>query len=136
MQRALDAYTDEIAKLNTSAGDWSSWDDTYAFIEDGNETYRKINLNDNAMVKLNLNLFVYIHTSGRVVSGIGYDPQAARRIPIPESFQSQLTPDNLLLQHPDLSIGRIGLVLLPEGPLLLASRPILTSEGLGRFVGR
>src|SRR5438034_11803121 len=59
VQRALDAYTDEIAKLNTYAGDWATWDDTYAFIEDGNETYRKTNLNDNAMARLNLNLFVY-----------------------------------------------------------------------------
>jgi signal transduction histidine kinase/CheY-like chemotaxis protein len=131
VQRALDAYADEIAKLNTYAGDWATWDDSYTFIEDGNEEYRKANLNNEAMFRLNLNLFVYIHNSGRVVFGAGYDPRAARRTPMPQSFRDMLTPDNLLLQHPDLQVGRVGMVLLPEGPLLLAARPILTSEGKG-----
>ncbi len=131
VQRALDAYTDEIAKLNTSAGDWANWDDTYAFIEDGNATYRQANLTDDAMAGLNLNLFVYIHASGRVVFSAGYDVQAAQGTRMPESFQAHLAPNDLLLQHPDIHVGQTGLVLLPEGPLLLASRPILTSERTG-----
>ena len=39
VQRVLDAYTDEVAKLNITAGDWATWDATYAFIEDGNQAY-------------------------------------------------------------------------------------------------
>jgi signal transduction histidine kinase len=131
VQRALDAYTDEIAKLNTYAGDWATWDDSYAFIEDGNETFRTTNLNDVAMARLNLNLFVYVHTSGRIVFGAGYDPQVGQGMPMPESFRVHLVPNALLLQHPDIHLGQTGLVILPEGPLLLASRPILTSEGAG-----
>ncbi len=131
VQRALDAYTDEIAKLNTSAGDWANWDDTYAFIEDSNATYRQSNLTDNAMGGLNLNLLVYVHTSSRVVFGAGYDTKAAQGIPMPESFRAHLAPNDLLLQHPDIHVGQTGLVLLPEGPLLLASRSILTSERTG-----
>jgi signal transduction histidine kinase len=131
VQRALDAYTDELAKLNTAAGDWATWDDTYAFIEDGNATYRQANLTDAAMATLNLNLFVYVQNSGRVVYGAGYDAKAAQGTPMPASFQAHLAPNDLLLQHPDIHVGQTGLVLLPEGPLLLASRPILPSEGAG-----
>ena len=38
--RAVAAYDEEIASLNFTSLDWASWDDTYAFIEDENETYR------------------------------------------------------------------------------------------------
>ncbi|HEX9439579.1 MAG TPA: ATP-binding protein, partial [Roseiflexaceae bacterium] len=81
--------------------------------------------------RLNLNLFVYVHSSGRVVFGAGYDPKAAHGTPMPESFRAHLAPNDLLLKHPDIHKGLMGMVLLPEGPLLLASRPILTSEGAG-----
>src|SRR5206468_5054238 len=50
---------------------------------------------------------------------------------LPESFRKNLVLGNRLLQHPDLKTGETGVILLPEGPLLVAARPILTSDGNG-----
>src|SRR5438128_2234518 len=66
-QRVLAAYADEIAKLNLTAGDWASWDDTYAFVEDSNESYIKTNLTESSISRIGLTLITYIQPSGRIV---------------------------------------------------------------------
>jgi signal transduction histidine kinase/DNA-binding response OmpR family regulator len=131
VERVLDAYTDELDQLGLTTSDWATWDDTYAFIEDGNESYIKTNLTDTTTAKLELNLIAYVHSSGRVVFSAGFDPKTTKDTPIPQDFLAHLAPDNLLLHHPDQPNGLAGIVLLPEGPLLIAARPILTSEGNG-----
>src|SRR6266487_4935595 len=131
VERVLDAYTDELDQLGLTTSDWATWDDTYAFIEDGNETYIKTNLTDTTTAKLGINLIAYVHSSGRVVFSAGFDPKTTKDISIPQDFLAHLAPDGLLLHHPDQPNGLAGIVLLPEGPLLIAARPILTSEGNG-----
>ncbi len=131
VQRALDAYTDEVSKLNITTNDWASWDATYTFIDDGNQEYIDQNVSEATTARLGLSVLAYINTSGRIVISEGFDPTTMKSIPLPESFRKHLVPGNRLLQHPDLKTGEIGVILLPEGPLLVAARPILTSNGDG-----
>jgi PAS domain S-box-containing protein len=131
VQRALDALSNEIADLDSVTRDYASWDDTYAFIEDANETYPKVNLVDTTFSNLRLNLMVFVHSSGRIVFSKAFDLQNDEETPFPESLHAHLAAGSLLLQHPDLESGLTGLILLPEGALLVASRPILTSEYQG-----
>ncbi|HEU5100282.1 MAG TPA: CHASE4 domain-containing protein [Roseiflexaceae bacterium] len=131
VRRVLDAYAADLEQLNITAGDWATWDDTYAFIADRNQAYIDSNLTDDAFARLKLNLMVFADPSGHMVFGAGFDLQAQQRMPVPASFQTHLVPDDLLLQHPDLDTGRMGIVLLPEGPLVVVSRPILMSDGSG-----
>jgi len=131
VQRVLDAYVDEVAKLNITAGDWATWDATYAFIEDGNQAYIDENVSQATTARLGLSVLAYIHSSGRIVISESFDPQTAQSMPLPESLRAHLVPNDLLLHHPDLKTGVTGVMLLPEGPLLVAARPILTSNGAG-----
>ena len=131
VERALDAYTDEVAKLNITANDWASWDATYTFIEDGNQEYIDQNVSEATTARLGLSVLAYINSSGRIVISEGFDPTTMKSTPLPESFRKHLVPGNRLLQHPDLKTGETGVILLPEGPLLVAARPILTSNGDG-----
>ena len=131
MQRALDAYTDEVAKLNITANDWASWDATYAFIQDGNQEYIDQNVSEATTARLGLSVLAYINASSRIVISEGFDPTTMKSIPLPESFRKYLVLGNRLLQHPNFKTGETGVILLPEGPLLVAARPILTSNGDG-----
>jgi len=131
VQRVLDAYADEVAKLNITAGDWATWDATYAFIEDGNQAYVDENVSEATTARLGLSVLTYVHSSGRIVISKGFDPETGNSIALPESFLAHLVPSDLLLQHPDPKTGVTGVILLPEGPLLIAARPILTSNGEG-----
>jgi len=131
VERVLDAYTDELDQLGVTTSDWATWDDTYAFIEDGNETYIKTNLTDTTTARLGLNMIAYVHSSGRIVFSAGFGPKTTKDTPIPQGLLAHLAPGDLLLNHPDRPNGLMGIVLLPEGPLLVTARPILTSEGNG-----
>jgi len=131
VQRVLDAYADEVAKLNITAGDWATWDATYQFIEDGNQTYIDENVSEATTARLGLSVLAYIHSSGRIVISKGFDPNTMQSMPLPDSLKAHLVPGDRLLQSPDLKTGVTGVMLLPEGALLVAARPILTSNGDG-----
>ena len=128
VERALGALSDELSSLDAMTWDWASWDDTYAFVEDANTAYIKSNLVDETFVNLRLNLMLFINSSGRVVFGKAFDLYNEEEIPVPQGLRGHLYSDSLLLRHPDVVSGITGIVLLPEGSMLIASRPILTSE--------
>jgi PAS domain S-box-containing protein len=135
VERALSALSDELYVLDTMVFDWASWDDTYAFIEDANEDYIESNLVDETFVDPRLNFMLFVHSSGQTVFGKGFDLQNEEEVPVPQSLLEHLADNVLLLRHPDTESSAGGIVLLPEGPMLVASRPILTSEEEGPIRG-
>jgi PAS domain S-box-containing protein len=131
LARVHNTLTVELAQLESITADWARWDDTYQFVEDANDAYVKSNLTDSAFENLRLNVMVFVHSSGRIVSAKGYDLHNHRAIPTPPSLTPHLTRESALLRHPDLMSGTRGILLLPEGPLLVSALPILTSENQG-----
>jgi sensor domain CHASE-containing protein len=131
LERARDALLAELLALHTKSADWANWDDTYAFIEDANPDYIESNLVDKAFVDLRLNLMLFIAPSGKLVFTKAFDLQNEKEIALPPSLAPHLSSDSPLLKQPDPNRGLTGIVLLAEGPLLISSRPILTSEGNG-----
>lgn len=135
VQRVLDAFADDIGKLNFTAKDWSNWDDTYAYVKDHNESYFTANLNENSIAIIKLNIIEYVDSSGRVVFGTEMDLETKKKIPVPESFAQFLSLHPELTKHTDVNSAIAGVAVLPEGPLLIASRPILTSQSEGPIRG-
>ncbi len=117
---------DELRPIDTLNHDWASWDDTYAFIEDVNPAYIRSNITDETFLNTHLNLMLFVHASGRVVLARAYDLKAAEEAPVPREIYDALP---VLTRVPEE--GLRGLLLLPEGVLLVTARPILTSEDRG-----
>lgn len=134
VKRVQDALSEEIAQLNLTTTDWAEWDETYAFIENANKAYFKTYLTNLSIARLKLNLMLYVHSSGRIVFGKGFDLDRKKQIPILKNFQKHLSAKSLLLPS-SMKSSLKGLILLPEGPILIASRPILTSESSGPIRG-
>lgn len=141
VKRAVDVLSDEIDKLSFTANDWAAWDDTYAFIEDENADYIQTNLNDATIARLRLDMMLYIHRSGRIVFGQKFNPETGERAPVEKnteaiaSLSQYLTPNSLLVNHPETTSLVEGILQLPEGPMLIVSRPILTGEAEGPIRG-
>lgn len=141
VKRVVDALSDELAKLSFTANDWAAWDDTYAFIADRNPTYIKTNLNDATIARLRLDLMLYIDRTGSIVFGQKFNPQTGQQAPVQENTQAiaalneHIAPNSLLVNHPNTSSSLSGILQLPEGPMLIASRPILTGEAKGPIRG-
>jgi sensor domain CHASE-containing protein len=135
LSRVLNAVQGDIDALDAMVYDWASWDDTYEFIADGNQDYVDSNLVDETFPNIRLNFILYVNAAGDLVYGRGYDIQVDERIPVPESLLEHATGDSLLAHHPETDSSIKGFVFLPEGPLIVASRPILTSEEEGPIHG-
>jgi diguanylate cyclase (GGDEF)-like protein/PAS domain S-box-containing protein len=131
VQRLLNALSYDSSELDRAASDWAHWDDTYRFIQDTNPEYQRSNLVDTTFTHLHLNLLLLIDANGRQVYTGGFDLETEQPAPVPASLQTYLSPNGTLLHHPTEDSRIRGIVLLPEGPLLVASRPILTSMGEG-----
>jgi len=133
IERFRDAIGDEATELDRITNDWASWDDTYTFIEDRNAEFVSSNLDtESSWINNRLNLMMLINATGRIEYENSFDLGQETWAPVPESV-TQLIDKNSdsLLSHPDIKSGTKGLVILPEGPMLISSQPILTSNGQG-----
>ncbi|MAG35587.1 MAG: hypothetical protein CL878_04995 [Dehalococcoidia bacterium] len=131
LERALHALSMRIERLDETNLDWASWDDSYAFVQDGNEAYVESNLVEETFGALRVNLITFVNGSGQIVWQQGLDLESEEEMPVPDRLRAFAWPDDPLLQHTDLKRGTKGLLLLEERPLMLSSRPILTSEDEG-----
>jgi sensor domain CHASE-containing protein/signal transduction histidine kinase len=134
-ERATSVLFDEILNLDTMVSDWAAWDDTYTFIEDANDEYIQSNLVDETFISPRINFMLFINVAGQTVFGKGFDLQSQEQVPTPSGLQEHLADDALLLRHHDPESNISGIILIPEGPTLIASRPILTSEEEGPIRG-
>lgn len=121
----------EVQQLYSTAGDYADWDDAYAFMRDGNPKFISSSLGEAFYSKLRLNLFCMIANDGSMPVGRAYDYHNNVQLPLPTSLLSHLVPGNLLLKHDSSGNGVHGFISLPEGLLMVVSRPILTSEYKG-----
>ena len=135
IERVLNALSDTLSDLDAFNNDWAAWDDTYEFIEDGNDEYIKSNLVDETFTGANLNLMLFLNSSGRIVFGKFFDLDDEKEMPIPQSVIEHLNANNFLLTHDDIESGITGIILFPENPMLISSRPLLTSENEGPVRG-
>jgi signal transduction histidine kinase len=135
VRRAVNALTDDLTTLRALTGDYAEWDDTYAFVEDGNPAYIEDNFFDDNFVDLHVNLMLVFNSAGQLVFAKNIDLQSGQEIPLPPALQTHLKPNSPLLQHPDTTSQRSGLILLPDNALLFSSHPILTSLDEGPIRG-
>jgi PAS domain S-box-containing protein len=133
--RAQNALKAEEDSLSATTDDWASWDDTYAFIQTGDENYLKANLVDGTFSSLKLNLVVFINSSGRTVFSKAFDLLTGREVPVPSGLKDHISPGGLLLTHFGIEHGLSGVIYLSESPILIAARPVLTSEDRGPAMG-
>jgi two-component sensor histidine kinase/sensor domain CHASE-containing protein len=135
VDRALDAVSNDINNLKTMNRDWAWWDDTYEFIEDMNPDYINACLGDESISGLRLNLVIYINSNGQPVFAKGFDLQDEKEVPISDSVKKLIQMDSMLLNHIEPQQGYSGIILLPEGNLLITSYAIKNSKGEGQVKG-
>ncbi|PAV05546.1 MULTISPECIES: CHASE4 domain-containing protein [Methanobacterium] len=128
IQLATNMLSGEISDLNKTINDWAVWDDTYIFIQNHNSRYIQSNLLNSTFTGLKLNLVIYVDNSGNIVYGKEFDLQKKEEKPVSASIKKYISKDNILLSSQD---GVKGIIMLPEGPMIIVSHPILTSNGDG-----
>ena len=127
LERARSALWNELTNLDHSASDYASWDQTYHFLSGTNPGYPQRELPDDTFERLRLSMVLLANNAGRVVISRGYDWNRRTAVPVPVSVHEKLRL--LLVSH--AKNGAVGVLLLPEGPMLVSARPVLTSRNAG-----
>lgn len=132
LDRVQEVLTAEYQSINEKLSDWSSWDDTYKFIKDKNKAYVKSNVeSDVIFTQFKLNLMIYLDSESNVVLEKGYDYINNRLVDVPQSIYKHLGSNSQIIKSAQENGTSSGILVLPEGSILIAARPILTSGNTG-----
>ncbi|MEG4318553.1 MULTISPECIES: CHASE4 domain-containing protein [unclassified Microcoleus] len=131
----LSVFGQTADDFNSRFADWSAWDDTYTFIQNRNSEFIASNLVPEGLNNLRVHLAVFVNTSGKIVYGTGLDSEKMKLTPVPEALKQHISLSDPLLQHPNVKSSLAGMLLLPSGPILITSRPIVTTKSTGPIRG-
>ncbi|KAA5606754.1 EAL domain-containing protein [Roseospira marina] len=125
----------DIADLDALVWDWASWDDTYTYVIDRNSAYETSNLVASTYTGTSIDLIAIYDASGRPVWSRQYDLESQAFV---QTWEFQIRSPLVLrlqarmLASPD---GFHGLLTSSRGLMMIAARPILTSQDEGPSVG-
>jgi len=130
IERVDDVIKNTASELRLKLVDWAFWDDTYEFMGDKNEAYIKSNLKNVSISNLKINAMVFVDTKGEIVFKKMIDHETLEDMSSESIGAYVLSHENLTqYESPEKSVS--GVILLPEGPFIVSSSPILTSNADG-----
>jgi len=135
MGRASSALDNELSTLDRTTSEYGSWDATYAYVHGENPSYVKTEFPATTFQQLKISFVVVLDGKGHELFSEGFDLQHAGEIPIPGGLEEHLKPGSLLLTHDALDSKVAGILDLAGGPVLVVSRPIITSNSQGPIAG-
>lgn len=128
---ALNALSGILSDLDVKLADWAAWNDAYALMKDKNWEYMRSNLMDSYFINQDVNLIAFIDPSGGIVFIECFDLATKAETPAPQSLKRYFSPGGPVLRHGNNKESVKGIINMPEGPMLIAARPILTGQGKG-----
>lgn len=142
--RPQQALKREFYYLSALAYDWSTWDNTYQYLESRSKAYEKANIVPETTFQINhIHLITVVDKTGQPVWSKIITPETGEEIPWTEILGHRPWKNNADIIRSDFH----DIVQTSYGPLMLVSRPIFPSpnqgasppEGLflvGRFLDR
>jgi PAS domain S-box-containing protein len=132
INRVENALDERLESLISKVSDWATWDEPYNYVKGEFPEFVTMELEDSTYIPLQLNLILMVDTSGQLVYAKSVDLVTQQGSPFPYTKSLNLAP---FLNTMTPSSQLAGLVLLPDGPMLVAINPILPSVGKGQPVG-
>ncbi len=124
----------QLFNLDRLTVDWASWDDSYAFVQDGNEPYVASNFTPETFAAQSLAYIGVLNNRGDAIFLRAYDPEGNVDMVLAHEINRKTSASLPLLEGH--GAGRGGLIGVAGGGLIMvARRPILTSAGTGPAMG-
>lgn len=139
MQHVRDMIRREAQNLSSLTSDLAADDQAYNFTLSRNTTDLDNNLRQDAL-SFGFDLVSIFATDGELIWGRIRDPETGLRRetndPLaPEVATASLPPNHALLRAGRFNDSVEGLLVTPQGPLVIAARPILKTNGEGPVAG-
>jgi PAS domain S-box-containing protein len=133
--RAESALANRLSVLDRNTHEYASWDQTCAFLQGQNPGYPKSEFPLSTFKQLNLSFVAIFDKSENPVFERAVDSSYLDMAAMPEGIDAHLQPGSLLLSPGSPTDRVTGILMLPAGPVLIDSRPILTSDDQGPVMG-
>jgi PAS domain S-box-containing protein len=131
MQELLDERTSSLKRLSL---DHASLDATYQFVERPDPRLDAIlfgEKNETNPVARQSGFLILLDNSGNIRAERQFYLSGGEAREIPRALIAELVPASKLMQHSGLPQPTTGVVLAPEGPLIVVSRAVLKTDGTG-----
>ena len=136
VSRVRDALHQVLEQMDSATVGWSQWDDSRDFVLGQRQAqYHAANLTPSTLAALKADVIVYTDRLGRIIFATSHQLKQGRNLPLSPSVRRHIQPNNPLLKHKGPKSSHLGLLMTPEGPLLIASRPIVNNEATGAIYG-
>ncbi len=134
IQRVIEAINSEIDDVDKTLWDYSSWDDSYKYAEGDYDSYPDGNLAVETLQNLHLDIVEVYTRERKNLFAVVFDRGEGHLRDVNWTLGA-LGETPRLLELPDDSSKITGVILTPDGPALVASRPIVKTNGEGPSVG-
>jgi PAS domain S-box-containing protein len=135
MKQVKSALGAEDASLLSTARDWGWWDDIYQYAAGRNPAFPESNTQPDALAVINLNLFMILDEKGNLLHGQVLSPDFRTNGSVPADLETLILSNSRITHHAEDDPGISGILLTPEGPMVIAAVPILRSDNTGPVQG-
>jgi sensor domain CHASE-containing protein/signal transduction histidine kinase/CheY-like chemotaxis protein len=135
VKRGINEIGNQMQRLDSTAGDWAPWDDTYNFIQNRNERYIKDNLQVETLQNLGINIIFFFDSSHQVLLSKTIDSNSKKEVSTSPEILKELSSDNTFIKHTNAKSRKTGIIVVNTTPILVASQPIIKSDFTGPILG-
>ena len=124
LQRIMSDITRQASGLGRTVEDYAAWSAMYQFVQHPTSGFAKTNFTPDSAANLHVDVVMILDNEGRVVYG-GVFGKGAESPGMMESLSAWVAAHRSRVLIPDKSGTAEGIIGLPQGLLILASRPIM-----------
>ncbi len=135
IERTKVVFDKQIVTLSSKLSDWATWDDSYEFIQDKNEEYIESNLTDESLKNIGIDAMIFIGAGGELFFEKRLNNEVRQKTPITDELVDVVLRSKKIYSFTTVNDKSAGVMQGSQGPVLFASRPILTSLGTGPVRG-
>ena len=130
--KALDLRIDE---LDQTTHGFAARDDTYYYVESGLKHFINELLLSSTFIDYEISFMVFYNDNGDIITSKAFDLVDLKYVPFPESISVIVEQHSILKNHTITSSAVSGILNTQDGPIVLSSRPIITTEKSGPIIG-
>jgi len=130
--KALDLRIDE---LDQTTHGFAARDDTYYYVESGLKHFINELLLSSTFIDYEISFMVFLDDEGDIITSKAFDLVELKNVPFPASIREVIEQNSILKNHTGINSAVSGILATRDGPVVLSSRPIITTEKSGPIIG-
>ncbi|MDP1553373.1 MAG: CHASE4 domain-containing protein, partial [Methanobacteriaceae archaeon] len=134
IKNSMNSLENDLNALNNTANDWSQYDAAYNFVKTNNSNFKNRSLIDETFSRLNINFIIFTNKSGDIIFSKAVDLRTKKEIPMYHNLKN-VTKNYIDVLNQKDSKESSGFIYINERPLMIASKPVLKSDGKGPSPG-